>query len=131
MHPLVSPTGIDGLRISGLTLVRPAFWTVHLVFSSRVHIDGLNISTFGFPNGDGVDVDSSSDVLIEDTVFDTGDDCIAVKAGLNANGRAVGVTVRTKPNNAGIASCVSGQIRGMSFPAHPRLDVTSTVFKGE
>jgi hypothetical protein len=51
--------------------------------------------------------------------------CAAVQ-----NGRAVGVTVRTTPNNRGVASCVSGQIRGMSFPAHPRLDVTSTVFKG-
>jgi hypothetical protein len=52
--------------------------------------------------------------------------CAAVQ-----NGRAVGVSVNTKPRNAGIASCVSGQIRGMAFPAHPRLDVARTHFKAD
>jgi hypothetical protein len=50
--------------------------------------------------------------------------CAAVQ-----NGRAVGVTVNTKPNNRGIASCVANSVRGMGFPAHPRLDVARTHFK--
>ena len=49
--------------------------------------------------------------------------CAAVQ-----NGQAVGVTVTTKPKNGGIASCIAGQIRSMSFPAHPRLDITTTTF---
>ncbi|AKT40356.1 hypothetical protein [Chondromyces crocatus] len=49
--------------------------------------------------------------------------CAAVQ-----NGRAVGVSVSTSPSNPGISSCVSGQIRGLSFPSHPRLDVTRTTF---
>ncbi|MGK4004578.1 hypothetical protein WMF31_18235 [Sorangium sp. So ce1036] len=49
--------------------------------------------------------------------------CAAVQ-----NGRAVGVTVTTRPSNPGVASCVSRQIRGMSFPSHPRLDVARTTF---
>ncbi|MCC6552283.1 MAG: hypothetical protein IT372_04575 [Polyangiaceae bacterium] len=49
--------------------------------------------------------------------------CAAVQ-----NGRAVGVSVSTDPPNAGIASCVAGQVRGIAFPAHPRLDVTRTTF---
>jgi hypothetical protein len=49
--------------------------------------------------------------------------CAAVQ-----NGRAVGVTVSTSPPNAGISSCVAAQVRGMSFPAHPRLDVARTTF---
>lgn len=44
------------------------------------------------------------------------------------NGRAVGVTVTTKPSTPGINSCIAGQVRGLSFPAHPRLDVTHTTF---
>jgi len=47
------------------------------------------------------------------------------------NGRAVGVTVTTDPPNSGIASCITGRVRGMSFPSHSALDVTRTVFKGE
>jgi hypothetical protein len=50
--------------------------------------------------------------------------CAAVQ-----NGRAVGVTVTTNPPQPGVASCVAGQVRGMSFPGHPRLDVTRTTFE--
>lgn len=49
--------------------------------------------------------------------------CAAVQ-----NGRAVGVTVTTKPSNPGINSCVAGAVRGLSFPSHPRLDVSRTTF---
>jgi hypothetical protein len=50
--------------------------------------------------------------------------CAAVQ-----NGHAVGVTVTVNPPNGSIAGCIAGQIRSMSFPSHPRLDVTTTVFK--
>lgn len=49
--------------------------------------------------------------------------CAAVQ-----NGRAVGVTVTTDPKNPSVASCVAGKVRGLSFPAHPKLDVTRTAF---
>jgi eukaryotic-like serine/threonine-protein kinase len=44
------------------------------------------------------------------------------------NGRAVGVTVTLNPSDAKLAGCVAGAVRGMSFPSHPRLDVTRTSF---
>jgi hypothetical protein len=49
--------------------------------------------------------------------------CAAVQ-----NGRAVGVTVVTTPRNGRVASCVAGGVRRLSFPSHPKLDVTRTVF---
>ena len=49
--------------------------------------------------------------------------CAAVQ-----NGRAVGVTVTTDPPNGGIAGCISGAIRRMSFPSNPKLDVATTRF---
>jgi hypothetical protein len=52
--------------------------------------------------------------------------CAAVQ-----NGRAVGVTVSTNPKDGRVSSCVSGAVRGLSFPAHPRLDVTQTTFAGQ
>jgi hypothetical protein len=52
--------------------------------------------------------------------------CAAVQ-----NGRAVGVTVVTKPMNRGVASCISRKVRGLSFPAHPKLDVTRTHFAAQ
>jgi hypothetical protein len=44
------------------------------------------------------------------------------------NGRAVGVTVSMDPPNPGAVSCVAGRVRGLSFPANPKLDVTTTSF---
>ena len=52
--------------------------------------------------------------------------CAAVQ-----NGRAVGVTVTTTPSNPGIASCVAAQVRGLGFPAHPRMDVARTTFAAQ
>ena len=49
--------------------------------------------------------------------------CAAVQ-----NGRAEGGTVSTNPPNKGISSCLSGAVRSLSFPSHPRLDVTNTSF---
>jgi hypothetical protein len=49
--------------------------------------------------------------------------CAAVQ-----NGRAVGVTVHTKPPDRRIQACVAAGVRGLSFPAHPKLDVTRTSF---
>lgn len=49
--------------------------------------------------------------------------CAAVQ-----NGRAVGVTVSTTPPDSRISSCVAGAVRGLPFPSHPRLDVTTTTF---
>ena len=49
--------------------------------------------------------------------------CAAVQ-----NGRAVGVTVVTNPRNPRVASCVAAGVRGLSFPSHPKLDVTRTNF---
>jgi polygalacturonase len=46
----------------------------------------VHISSHG-PNNDGCDPESSSDVLIDGCTFDTGDDCIAIKSGRNADGR--------------------------------------------
>lgn len=52
--------------------------------------------------------------------------CVAVQ-----NGRAVGVTVNTSPSSPGVASCIAGQVRGLSFPSHPRMDVARTTFAAQ
>ena len=47
---------------------------------------GVKVSSHG-PNSDGCDPESSKNVLIENCIFDTGDDCIAIESGRNADGR--------------------------------------------
>ena len=55
-----------------------------------ITVRGVDIYSHG-ANNDGCDPESCRDVLIEKCVFDTGDDCIAIKSGRNNDGRRVGV----------------------------------------
>jgi hypothetical protein len=52
--------------------------------------------------------------------------CAAVQ-----NGRAVGVTVSTQPNDAKKVSCITSAVRNLSFPSHAKLDVTRTRFAAQ
>jgi polygalacturonase len=51
-------------------------------------VRAVSINSHG-PNNDGCDPESCTDVLIDGCTFDTGDDCIAIKSGRNADGRRV------------------------------------------
>ena len=57
---------------------------------TNVIVRGVDIVSHG-PNNDGCNPECCRDVLIEDCVFDTGDDCIAIKSGRNNDGRRLGV----------------------------------------
>jgi unsaturated rhamnogalacturonyl hydrolase len=86
----IQPYRCKNVLIEGVRIRRSPMWEVHPVLCTNVIVRGLDIATHG-PNNDGCNPESSRDVLIEDTVFDTGDDCIAIKSGRNNDGRRVGV----------------------------------------
>ncbi len=72
--------------IEDVTLLNSPFWVIHPLFCNDLIVRGVTVRNHG-PNGDGCDPESCKNVLIEDCVFDTGDDCIAIKSGRNADGR--------------------------------------------
>lgn len=76
--------------IEDVTIIGSPMWEIHPVLCTNVTVRGVTIDTHG-PNNDGCDPESCRDVLIERTVFNTGDDCIAIKSGRNADGRRVHV----------------------------------------
>lgn len=86
----LQPYRCKNVLIEDVTLFNSPMWQVHPVLCTNVIVRGLNISSFG-PNTDGCDPESCTDVLIENCFFNTGDDCIAIKAGRNADGRRVNV----------------------------------------
>jgi polygalacturonase len=56
-----------------------------------VEIRNVNIRAERYiPSSDGIDIDSSSDVLISNVDIDVNDDCIAIKSGKDEDGRRVG-----------------------------------------
>jgi polygalacturonase len=88
----VQPYRCRNVLIEGVTIRNSPMWILHPVLSTNVTIRGVKVVSAG-PNNDGCDPESSSDVLIEDALFDTGDDCIALKSGRNADGRRLAVPV--------------------------------------
>ena len=72
----------DGIEISNLYLKNSPFWTVHPAFSTNVVVRNIDIwAPADSPNTDGVDPESSSNVLIENFSYHGGDDVIAIKSG--------------------------------------------------
>jgi len=86
----IQPYRCRNILIEGVTIVRSPMWEIHPVLSRNITVRGVKIASHG-PNNDGCDPESSRDILIEDCVFDTGDDCIAIKSGRNNDGRRLAV----------------------------------------
>ena len=86
----IQPYRCKNILIEGVTIVRSPMWELHPVLSENITIRGVKIHSHG-PNNDGFDPESCRNLLVEDVVFDTGDDCIAIKSGRNGDGRRVNV----------------------------------------
>ena len=79
---MVSPFGCKNVLIEGVTLLDSPFWVIHPVYCDNVTVRGVTIESWNL-NNDGCDPDRTTNVLIEDCDFRTGDDAIAIKAGMN------------------------------------------------
>ena len=86
----IQPYRCNNILIEGVTIIRSPMWEIHPVLSDNITVRGVKIHTHG-PNNDGCDPESSRNILVEDCVFDTGDDCIAIKSGRNNDGRRLNV----------------------------------------
>ncbi len=88
--PFVEFNLCRNVLIEGVKIRRSPMWELHPLLCTNVTVRGVDIFSHG-ANNDGCDPESCTDVLMEKCVFDTGDDCIAIKSGRNADGRRVGV----------------------------------------
>ena len=87
---MIQPFGTDTVLIQGVTIINSPFWHLNPNLCRNVTVEGVNISSSG-PNTDGCDPESCHGVVIDGVTFDTGDDCIAIKSGRDADGRRVNV----------------------------------------
>src|SRR5207302_11408872 len=82
----VQPYRSNNILIEDVTIINSPMWELNPVLCRNVTIRNVTINSHG-PNNDGCDPESCTDVLIDRCTFDTGDDCIAIKSGRNADGR--------------------------------------------
>ncbi len=80
------------ISIRGLTFKNAGFWTVQLLYSQYITVDGViikNNEDGHGPSTDGIDIDSSSWVLVQNCDIDCNDDNFCLKAGRDWDGLRV------------------------------------------
>lgn len=91
----------ENIKIKDVTLTNSPAWTVHPLFSSNIFISGVTIKNpADSPNTDGINPDSCRNVRISGCVIDVGDDCIAIKSGVEDS------LVKKPCENITITNCV-------------------------
>ncbi len=85
----ISPTHCKNVWIEDISLENTAFWNIVPVYCDGVVIRGVTVHSVGIPRGDGIDIESSRNVLIEYCTLSCGDDCFTIKAGRGEDGLRV------------------------------------------
>jgi polygalacturonase len=116
--------------IEGITVKNSPMWCVHPVLCENVTVRGITVDSHG-PNNDGCNPESCRYVIIEECLFNTGDDCIAIKSGRNTDGRRLAApseyylirNCQMKDGHGGVVlgSEMSGGVRNI-FVENCRMD---------
>ncbi len=78
------------VRVAGLNLHNQAVWCLFFLYSEDVLAENLKITAeHNIPSSDGIDIDSSKRVRVNNVYIDVNDDCISIKSGKDADGLRV------------------------------------------
>ena len=91
----IMPIHCTNVLIEGITLRYGAYWTVNPVYCENVIVRDISVVTIGeygkTGNGDGINLSSCKNVLVEHCLLNTGDDCITIKSGRGIDGYKKGI----------------------------------------
>ncbi len=81
-------TKCNRILLEGVTFQNSPAWCLHPLMSENITVRNINVKNPWYAqNGDGIDLESCKNVLLENSVFDVGDDGICIKSGRDAEGR--------------------------------------------
>ena len=81
-------TNCKFILLEGVTFQNSPAWCLHPLMSEHLTVRNVSVKNPWYAqNGDGIDVESCKNVLIENSVFDVGDDGLCIKSGRDAAGR--------------------------------------------
>ena len=105
---MIELTECNGVRLEDFTVHYQRLWSVHPLLCRDVVVRHVTIRS-SLTNGDGIDVDSCSGVLIEQCDIDGGDDAISLKSGRGL--AAMKMNRRTKNGSSAAASWPAATLR--------------------
>jgi len=91
---LVLLTSCKFVLLDGVTFQNSAAWCLHPLMCENLTVRNVFVKNPWYAqNGDGIDAESCKNVLIENCVFDVGDDGLCMKSGRDAEGRKRGMPI--------------------------------------
>ena len=81
------PINCKNILIEGVKFIQSIFWNIVPVYCENIIIRNVEVNSFGYGRTDGIDIDSSKNVLIEYVTLDCGDDAFTWKAGKGIDGK--------------------------------------------
>jgi polygalacturonase len=85
-------TSCKRILLEGVTFQNSAAWNIHPLMCEDLTVRNIYAKNPWYAqNGDGIDIESCKNVLIEGSTFDVGDDGICIKSGRDAAGRKRGM----------------------------------------
>ena len=123
MRPqLVQFNRCKNVRVEGIEVRDSPFWTMHMFLCDGVIVRGIDSKAHGF-NNDGIDLEMTRNVLVENSSFSQGDDGFVFKAGRNRDAWRIGqptenvvirnCDVKKAGSLVGVGSELSGGIRNV------------------
>lgn len=75
----------ENILIEDVKIRNSPFWVIHLLKCNGAIVRGVDVYAHG-DNNDGIDPEMTQNLLVENCIFDQGDDAIAIKSGRNQDG---------------------------------------------
>lgn len=85
-----SPVSCKNILVEGVSFEKTVFWHINPIYCENVIIRGITVNSVGTPRSDGIDIESTRNVLIEYSTLNCGDDCFTIKSGRSEDGIRVG-----------------------------------------
>ncbi|MEO7925074.1 MAG: glycoside hydrolase family 28 protein [Chitinophagaceae bacterium] len=130
---LVLLTACKNVLLEGVTFQNSPAWCLHPLMCENLTVRNVLVKNPWYAqNGDGIDAESCKNVLIENSVFDVGDDALCMKSGRDAEGRKRGMPIE----NVTIRGCTvysahGGFVIGSEMSGGARnINVTNCTFIG-
>lgn len=98
-----APINCKNVLVQGVTFEKSVLWNVNPIYCDNVIIRGITVNSTKVPSGDGIDISSCRNVLIEYCTLNCGDDCFTLKAGRCEDG----LRVNRPTENVLIRYCLS------------------------
>ncbi len=87
---MLAPVNCKNILIEGITIDQGLFWNIVPQYCDNVIIRGVTVNSAGHGRTDGIDIESTTNSLIEYCSLDCGDDCYTIKSGRGEDGVKIG-----------------------------------------